>query len=171
MTTGPPDDARDPSREADALRLLAEAGDAIVEGVERELPSWAVRGVVRILDAWGRIDPPTRVQADRDAEAAGAAACTRVVGELRVLFAIDAEQQRATPLQVVRTAHREPTALLESLGIPHVVRDEFDERSWPDDVYGLVPHTLGDLGDPDLGPLHLAWGMAKTGVLRARRGV
>ena len=48
---------------------------------------------------------------------------------------------------------------------------EFDERSWPDDGYGLVPHTLGDLGDPELGPLHLAWGMAKTGVLRARRGI
>ena len=72
-------------------------------------------------------------------------------------------------MQVVRTAHHEPTALLAALGVPHVVRDEFDERSFPDDVYGLVPHTLGDLGDPDLGPLHLAWGMAKTRVLQARQ--
>ena len=55
--------------------------------------------------------------------------------------------------------------------MPHVVRDEFDERSFPDDVYGLAPHTLGDLGDPDLGPLHLAWGMAKTRLLKVRRGI
>ena len=44
----------------------------------------------------------------------------------------------------------------------------FDERAWPDDRYGLVPHDLGDLGDPDLAPLHFAWGMAKAAVLRAR---
>jgi len=152
-----------------ALELLRQAGDAIVAGVERELPGWAIRGIARILDAWGRLEADTRAQADRDAQVAGTAACTRVVAELQALFALDPAEQRATPLQVVRTAHHEPTALLASLGVPHVVRDEFDERSFPDDVYGLVPHTLGDLGDPDLGPLHLAWGMAKTRVLQARQ--
>jgi hypothetical protein len=167
----------DPSDEARALALLHEADDAIVEAVEREVPGWVERGVARILDAWGEIDgpggldPDARARADRDAVTAGEAARTRVVAELRALFAVDPEQQRATPLQVVRTAHREPTALLASLGVPHVVRDEFDERSFPDDVYGLTPHTLGDLGDRDLGPLHLAWGMAKTRVVKARRGL
>jgi len=152
-----------------ALELLRQADDAIIAGVERELPGWAVRGVARILDAWGQLDAAARAQADREAEAAGDVARTRVVAALRALFALDPAEQRATPLQVVRTAHHEPTALLASLGVPHVVRDEFDERSFPDDVYGLVPHTLGDLGDPDLGPLHLAWGMAKTRVLQARQ--
>jgi len=155
-----------------ALELLRQADDAIVAGVERELPGWVIRAVARILDAWGELgglDDATRARADRDAQVAGTAACARVVAELQALFALDPAEQRATPLQVVRTAHHEPTALLASLGVPHVVRDEFDERSFPDDVYGLVPHTLGDLGDPDLGPLHLAWGMAKTRVLQARR--
>jgi hypothetical protein len=94
-----------------------------------------------------------------------------VVRELRALFAAAATDQRATPLQVVRSAYREPTALLASLGIPAVARDEFDERAWPDDRYCMVPRTLGDLGDPDLAPLQLAWGMAKTAVLRGEGAI
>jgi hypothetical protein len=87
---------------------------------------------------------------------------------LEALFALDPAEQRATPLEVVRSAYREPTAVLAAAGIPPVARDEFDERAWPDDHYGLVIHDLGDLGDSDLAPLHFAWGMAKARVLRAR---
>lgn len=167
--TPPAPGADDASAAERALELLHEADEAIVAGVERELPGWVRRSVARILDAWNRLDRDARAQADRAAVEAGEAARVRVVADLRALFALAPDEQRATPLQVVRTAHREPTALLASLGVPHVVRDQFDERSFPDDVYGLVPHTLGDLGDPDLGPLHLAWGMAKTRWVKARR--
>jgi len=151
------------------LRLLAEAGDAIVAGVERELPGWARRQVTRILDAWGRTEPEARARAERAAFDAGDAAAVRVVGELRILLATDPSAQTATPLEIVRSAYREPTAVLEAAGVPPVERDEFDERTWPDDRYGLVIATLGDLGDDDLAPLHFAWGMAKATVLRARR--
>jgi hypothetical protein len=92
-----------------------------------------------------------------------------VAGALRALLASDADEQAATPLEVVRTAYREPTGVLAAAGVPAVVRDEFDERAWPDDRYGLVPRSLGDLGDDALSPLHLAWGMAKAAVVRARR--
>jgi hypothetical protein len=74
----------------------------------------------------------------------------------------------ATRVQIVRSAYREPTAVLEAAGIPPVERSEFDERAWPDDRYGLVIHDLGALGDEELAPLHFAWGVAKAGVLRAR---
>jgi hypothetical protein len=154
--------------ESRGLRLLAEAGDAIVAGVERELPGWVRRQVARIVDAWGRLDHDARARAEADAARAGEAATERVAGELRTLLAVDPAAQAATPLQIVRSAHREPTVVLAAAGIPPVERDEFSERAWPDDVYGLVPATLGDLGDPELGPLQLAWGMAKAGVLRAR---
>ncbi len=60
--------------------------------------------------------------------------------------------------------------MLAAAGIPPVERDEFAERAWPDDTYGLVVHGLGDLGDEELAPLQMAWGMAKAGVLRARSG-
>jgi len=160
-----------PEDEARALAGLDEAGAAIVAGVERQVPGWVQRQVVRLLDAWGRAPDEARVRAETQSAEAGTAAARRVVDELRALFAVDPTHQQATPLEVVRTAYREPTAVLAAAGVPPVVRDEFDERAWPDDVYGLVPRTLGDLGDAELAPLHLAWGMAKATVIRARRRV
>ena len=165
MTDGAPED------EARALARLDETGAAIVAGVERQVPGWARAQVERLLDAWGRAPADARVRAEAQTAEAGAAAARRIVAELRALFAVDPAQQQATPLEVVRTSYREPTAVLAAAGVPPIVRDEFDERAWPDDIYGLVPRTLGDLGDPELAPLHLAWGMAKAAVLRARRGV
>jgi hypothetical protein len=146
---------------------LEDIATAIREGVERCLPSWVEREIGRILDAWGRLDSTARARADDMARAAGRAASIRIGAALRVLFETDPRAQTSTPLQIVRSAYREPTRVLEDVGVPPVVRDEFDERSWPDDRYGLVPRTLGDLGDPDLAPLHLAWGIAKTAVLRS----
>lgn len=152
------------------LALLHEASDAILVGVERELPGWVERSVTHILDAWGRASPDARERAERDAVSAGRAATDRVVAELRSLFALDAEEQRSTPLEIVRRAYREPTAVLAEAEVPPVERDEFAERAWPDDTYGLVVHGLGDLGDEDLAPLQMAWGLAKAKVIRARRG-
>ena len=116
----------------------------------------------------GRADPAARAVALDAAPEAGRHAARRVGAALEALLAIDPGEQRSTPLEIVRTVYREPTELLVAAGVPPVVRDAFDERAWPEDQYGLVPRTLGDLGDPDLGPLQLAWGMAKATVLRAR---
>ena len=145
--------------------------DAIVAGVERELPGWVRAQVARIADAWARLTPDEQARLAVATDDVERVTSARVVAELRTLLAADAVEQRATPLQVVRSAYREPTELLASFGIPPVTRDEFDERAWPDDRYGMVPHTLGDLGDPDLAPLLLAWGMAKTALLRSQGAI
>jgi len=150
------------------LERLHTMGETIVAGVARSVPAWVVAQVRRVVDAWGRLDEAERAEAEAAAVQAGTAASTRVTGELRALMALDPAEQRATPLEIVRTAIREPTAVLQRLGIPPVVRDDFNQRSFPDDRYGLVPSTLGDLGDEVLAPLHLAWGMAKAAVLQAR---
>ena len=102
---------------------------------------------------------------------AATAATARVTVELEALLALDPADQRATPLEIVRSAVREPTEALRAAGIGAVVRDEFDERHQPDDVYDLTPRTVGDLGDAELGPQLLAWGLAKSRVLRARAAV
>ena len=154
--------------EAEALTRLREHSDAIVVGVELRLPDWTVVQVRRVLDAWGRADAQARRRADVEAEAAGPRVAARVGADLRVLFALDPDDMRATPLEIIRTAVWEPTEVLRTAGVAEVVREPFVVRAYPKDVYDLVPHNLGDLGDPELGPLHLAWGLARAGVQRAR---
>jgi hypothetical protein len=127
-----------------------------------------VGAVTRLVDTWGRLGEPERAAAITEADSAAGPAVAAVVAELRELFAADPAQQRTTPLQIVRGLVATPTAVLRAAGVPGVVRDAFEERAFPDDEYDLVPRTLGDLGDPELGPLLLAWGLAKASVLRAR---
>lgn len=124
--------------------------------------------MTRVVDAWGQLDDDTRAATRAAAEAAAVPATERVVVELRELFARDAAEQRSTPLQIVRSLVAAPTAVLRDAGVPGIVRDAFEERSFPEDEYDLSPRTLGDLGDPELGPQLLAWGLAKAAVLRAR---
>ena len=147
-------------------RLVA-SSEALVDGVRRALPGWAERSADGLLRAWGRLADDRAREVVAQARAAGEAAARRVAGELGELLALDPAEQRATPLEVIRTAVVEPTAVLAEAGLPDVVRDPFEERAWPDDRFGLVPRTLKDL-DPDLAAIHFAWGVAKAAVLRAR---
>jgi hypothetical protein len=151
----------------DPREMLATAGAAIVAGVERAGASWSVRSVDRILDAWGRVEPEQRADVRDAAARAGTQAAARVAASLRDLLARDPAEQAATPLEIVRTIVAEPTAVLHDLGVPEVVRDAFDERAQPDDVYDLAPRTLADL-DPELGPELLIWGVAKAKLVRPR---
>jgi hypothetical protein len=151
-----------------ALARLAEASTALLEGVARAVPDWAARAAGILLSAWGAVGAD-RQQVVVAAREAGEQAARRVGAELAELFALDPGEQRATPLEVIRTAVVEPTAVLAEAGMPDVVRDPFEERAWPGDRFGLVPRTLRDL-DPDLAAVHFAWGVAKAAVLRARAG-
>jgi hypothetical protein len=152
-----------------AQERLAEASAALVEGVGRALPEWAARSAETLLSAWGRLDAERQREVVAAAREAGERAAGRVAAGLAAVLAVDPAAQRATPLEIIRTAVLEPTAVLAEAGMPDVVRDPFDERAWPDDRFGLVPRTLRDL-DPDLAAVHFAWGVAKAAVLRARAG-
>ena len=146
---------------------LAEASAALIEGVPRALPAWAARAADDRLTAWGGLSASRQKEVVEEARQAGEQAARRVAEELRDLLALDPAEQRATPLEIIRGAVAEPTAVLAAAGLPDVVRDPFEERAWPDDRFGLVPRTLRDL-DPDLAAIHFAWGIAKASLLRAR---
>jgi hypothetical protein len=156
-----------PAGEEEAA-LMEQASTAIVAGVERLAADWVVAAVTRILDAWGRLDAFERAVALDHARVAGTEGRARTVAELRELFATDAASQRTTPLAIVRTLRREATRVLAAAGVPPVERDPFDTRAFPDDVYALVPQSLADLGDDDLAPMLMVWGIGKSKALRAR---
>jgi hypothetical protein len=155
---------------ADGDALMAQGAGLLIDGVARLGPAWVVRAVTGLVDAWGRLDAPARAIALTAAGAAGAAAAVRVDAELRALFELDPAAQRATPLEIIRSLRREATDVLHTAGVPEVVRDPFEIRAFPDDVYGIVLKSPAELGDDELGGALLAWGLGKAKILRSRAG-
>jgi hypothetical protein len=137
-----------------------------VTGVETHLPAYLLGRARRVLDAWGHEPGDERARLDERLVAAADTSARRVAGELRALLATPAVAQRATPLQILRDAPTETTAVLADVGVPAVVRDEHEERLAPDDRYGLAPRTFADL-DAELGAVQLVWGAAKAAVVRS----
>jgi hypothetical protein len=169
MTTPADDHAPDAAADAVAGQaLMAEGSARLIAGVEQLGPAWVVRVVTGLIDAWGKLDPAARADAVAAVTVAGERAAARVASELRQLFELDPAAQRATPLEIIRTLAGEAGAVLRAAGVPEVVRDPFEARAFPDDVYGIVLKTPAELGDDELGGALLAWGMGKAKVLRSR---
>jgi hypothetical protein len=144
----------------DAERLDALA-TALADAVEAALPAWVERAVEARA---GIVDGELRAAA----AAAGRRAADEVGGTVRRLLATDVDEQRANPLALLRGAVRYPTEVLERAGVPPRPRDEFAERTFPDDVYDLAPATRADI-DPALQERGLVWGAAKAHVVLRRR--
>ena len=80
------------------------------------------------------------------------------------------DEQRQNPLSILRGAVRYPTRVLRAVGAQPVARDEFDERSFPDDEFALTPAAFADFG-PAVHEAGIMWGAAKAHVhLQRRRG-
>jgi hypothetical protein len=149
---------------ADA-EALARYARVLADGVEREIAGWIERSARRILDDQGiAVDDSLAADLARAAVAARADAVPR----LRTLLATDVDEQVANPLAVLRSVVRYPTAVLREAGARPVPRDEFEQRSFPDDLYDLSPATFADV-DPSLHEPGLVWGAAKAHVHLARR--
>jgi hypothetical protein len=149
---------------ADA-EALARYARALADGVEREIAGWVERSARRVLD-----DQGIAVDDSLAADLAGAAAAARAdaVPRLRTLLATDVDEQVANPLAVLRSVVRYPTTVLREAGARPVPRDEFEQRSFPADLYDLSPATFADV-DPSLHEPGLVWGAAKAHVHLARR--
>jgi hypothetical protein len=148
----------------DDERLAAHA-TALADAVEAALPGWVERSVRDLADAWS---PGLGGQLAADAADAGRRAAAEVGGRVRALLATDVDDQRTGPLALLRQAVAYPTAVLAAAGVPPVERDEFAERAFPEDRYGLAPASFADLG-PEVHEPGLVWGAAKAHVVLARR--
>ena len=133
---------------------MQEHARRLAHAVEVALPGWVERSVARRFPG-----------ADEAVRAAAAAAVVRaqaeVGAEVRALLELDIDEQRSTPLTLLRSAVRYPTEVLRAASVPPVERDRAQERLFPDDVYDLTPATFADV-DPGLADPGLAWGAAKA---------
>ena len=143
---------------------LAAAGGALADAVTAALPGWVERTVRELLVAFAGAADAAAVARARDA---GRRAADEVGPELHRLLAADVDRQWANPLTLVRRAGSVPAAVLAAAGGPGVVRDEYDEAHFPDDVYGLTPRTFTDL-DPSLRDVAIVWGAAKARAAMVR---
>ena len=154
---------------ADPDAELAEHAERLAAEVDARLPGWVERSVARRLaEAGDRVPPRTAERAGEDAHRGGVAAREQIGPQLRALLRQDVDEQRTTPLEIVRRAVRFPTAVLAEAGVPPLARDEVAERTHPDDVYDLAPAAWGDV-DPALADPGLTWGAAKAYVVLHRR--
>jgi hypothetical protein len=148
----------------DDLALARYAGE-LVRAVETTMGDWVESRVRSVLDAQHR---PIDAQTATLIGAARIAATREVAAELRAVLALDIDEQRKNPLSILRAAVSYPTRVLRAVGARPVERDEFDERSFPDDEYALTPAAFADFG-PEVHDAGIVWGAAKAHVHLQRR--
>jgi hypothetical protein len=147
-------DAPDPDTRA-TLRLYS---DALADDICAVLPTWVTTSVHRVISAWvGEV--PTAV--GEAAEGAAEEALADTGEQIRRLLGCDIDDQRTTPMALLRGAVRYPTTVLRAAGVPPVERDRFAESTFPDDDYDLTPSNWSDV-DPSLAEPGIAWGAAKA---------
>ena len=161
--------AGDEQRRAARPRAAAKRATPSSWASSASSPAGSSGQVAHILDAWGRIDARRararrtrrgRCRRRRDGARRGRAA--------RAVRARRRRRRAATPLEIVR--QRLPRADRGARGRRRSRRSSATSSPsgpGPTTATGWCSHGLGDLGDPDLAPLQMAWGMAKAKVLRA----
>lgn len=169
---GDDDTGGDTTDALDPQTVLAASGEALFAGMSSRLAGYVEQCVLdRARSTFGTVD---QAQAQAPAEAteeaaasAGRQAAAEVLPALRALVEADVDEQRTTPLSLLRRATTFATAALERLGVPPVARDRFAEERFPDDRYALAPASMAVLGE-EVEELAIAWGAAKAMAHRRR---
>lgn len=144
--------------EAEEPIIVSVPGAVLADVAERVLADWVRRSVARFDVELSN----ATVTAD-----AGEAARLAVMGPLRALLALDIDEQRGTPLTILREAVRFPTEVLRRAGVEPATRDPYEMQAFPNDIYGLKPATWADIHD-DLADPGLRWSVAKAFEHRRR---
>jgi hypothetical protein len=132
-------------------------GAELAESIIAVIPDWVDRCVRRFLT-----DPNLEL-----VRAAQHDAVAEVAAPLRALLSADIDDQRGTPLTVVRTAVQHPTQVLRVAGVEPLQRDPFAVRAFPDDLFELNPGNWSDIHE-SLAEPGLRWSVAKAYVHQQR---
>lgn len=137
-------------------------GAALLDAARRVVPGWLRRITVDAARRGGVDQAQLELRIDDVVDRAS----KELLDRLADLLATDVDEQRTTPLTLVRAAVREPTQLLQDLGA--VPPSSPDAGRSADDVYRLGPATWSDV-DPSLHAPGLAWGAWKAMTVLTRR--
>lgn len=141
--------------------IAGQLREAVVEAV----PGWMHRSVGRVINQQ-RIEAPDGL--DHWLAEATERCCAFVDRDLEALFACDPDEQRGTPLGVLRNAVRFPSEVLDRAGAKSVVRGDVDRWAVPNDHYNLSPGNMADLSER-AHELSIAWGAGKAHIHLKRR--
>lgn len=150
--------------------------DAVIDDLE-PYPRSLARAVLDVFEVWltGRateLAASAGVERGSINEAGLVAAAHRAWQQLSLdlvgLLATDVDEQRKNPLQVIREAALVMNDVLRTVGARPAVRDEFEVRAMPDDVFGIGPLAWRDLGDA-VHEAGIEWGAWKAATVISRR--
>lgn len=144
---------------------IATVASALLDAAVEATPSWVESAVHRVVVAQGLDLDEGHVERLRDA---AERARGYVASNLGALLATDIDQQRTTPLTILRDAARFPVEVLHGAGAREVHRIDVDRWAFPNDPFGVTPASLADLG-PAVHEAGIAWGAAKAHVHLSRR--
>lgn len=139
--------------------------DLLVEVLHRAVPDWLERCVIETAE---RCAGPCSEVLRRTARVMAVEAGAEIVAQVEELVRADVDAQRGTPLTILRSAVRYPTAILVAAEVPPPARDPFAEQHFPDDRYGLSPASWSDV-HPELHEVGLMWGAWKAALVLQRR--
>lgn len=144
---------------------MDEHATALADAIDEGFVPWfvgAVRARAEQAGAWS-------ASLEEQAQAVAEEAHTGVMADLRALLAADIDDQRTTPLSILRAAVPAATAVLAAAGVAPVERDPHQRDRFPDDAYDLTPAAFADLGDR-VGQAGITWGAAKAFAHKQRHG-
>jgi hypothetical protein len=149
------DDVQPDEPMSDPAAMLLDTARRVVPGWLREVTVDAARrGGVEAA----QIEPHIDIVVER--------ASAELLERLDVLLGTDVDEQRTTPLSLLRESVRAPTQLLHELGAIPPTSPDADR--FPDDVYRLGPATWSDV-HPSLHEPGLTWGAWKAMTVLSRR--
>lgn len=130
---------------------------ALMAAVENAAPQWIRRRLSEIADG-----------APVDIDGVVPRVVHDMTSELFALLQSDVDEQRDNPLHVLRRATRSASQALRAAGVAVPVRDEFEVRAMPDDIYAIGPLTWRDLSD-EVHDAGISWGAWKAATVLSRR--
>ena len=147
------------------MTTMIELGRELARELEIVLPEWVEKRVRCIYQAWTR---DWSQEIELEAQEAGKQCAADLGSRLRELLESDIDQQNTNPMSILRGAVKYPTQVLKHHSVPPIERDDFAEKVFPDDAYGLTPTTFLDFGQTSH-ELGIAWGAAKAHTHLSKR--